>query len=420
MSIDDSSTPHSSSYSVRLKGHGKKGRRTQIPDRPQCSVSLWSIMKNCVGKELSKIPMPVNFNEPLSVLQRITEDLEYANLLDRAAEISDPHEQMCYVAAYAASCYSTTANRTTKPFNPILGETYECERTADLGWWSMTEQVSHHPPCTSHHAEGKNWIMHQEFTATSRFRGKYLSVTPTGYTHVKFKNSDNYYTYKKVTTTVHNIVVGKLWIDNHGEVHIDNHATGDKGSLKFHAYSYFSPDKARRITGAIKDSKGVVHRVIQGRWDKSVEIAKVEKRGNGKNEIEPGSFERIWKINPPIENSENMYNFTKLAIELNEDEPNVAPTDSRKRPDQRIMEQGEFDKANVVKEEIEEKQRVDRRKREAEAEKAVQKGLPRPEYTPKWFEKTQDERTNTVTHIFKGDYWTCKEKQDWSRCPSIF
>lgn len=45
--------------------------------------------------------MPVNFNEPLSVLQRITEDLEYAYLLDRAAEKTDSLEQICYVAAYS-------------------------------------------------------------------------------------------------------------------------------------------------------------------------------------------------------------------------------------------------------------------------------------------------------------------------------
>lgn len=69
-------------------------RRTKIPDRPQCSINLWSIMRNCIGKELTKIPMPVNFNEPLSFLQRITEDLEYADLLDRAAELSDSCEQM--------------------------------------------------------------------------------------------------------------------------------------------------------------------------------------------------------------------------------------------------------------------------------------------------------------------------------------
>ena len=30
-------------------------------------------------------------------------------------------------------------------------------------------------------------------------------------------------------------------------------------------------------------------------------------------------------------------------------EENIAPTDSRNRPDQRIMEQGDFDEANRVK-----------------------------------------------------------------------
>lgn len=48
-------------------------RRTQIPERPNHSLNLWSILKNSIGRDLSKIPMPVNFNEPLSMLQRITE-----------------------------------------------------------------------------------------------------------------------------------------------------------------------------------------------------------------------------------------------------------------------------------------------------------------------------------------------------------
>jgi hypothetical protein len=30
-----------------------------------------------VGKDLSRIPIPVNFSEPLSMLQRLTEDFEY-------------------------------------------------------------------------------------------------------------------------------------------------------------------------------------------------------------------------------------------------------------------------------------------------------------------------------------------------------
>lgn len=35
-------------------------RRTHIPAKPNYSLNLWSIMKNCIGKELSKIPMPVS------------------------------------------------------------------------------------------------------------------------------------------------------------------------------------------------------------------------------------------------------------------------------------------------------------------------------------------------------------------------
>lgn len=119
----------------------KRPHRQKIPHRPNHSLNLWSIMKNCIGKELTKIPMPVNFNEPLSMLQRMTEEFEYADLLHKAAKMNDPLEQMVYVAVFSVTCYSTTANRTNKPFNPLLGETYECDRTDDLGWKCISEQV---------------------------------------------------------------------------------------------------------------------------------------------------------------------------------------------------------------------------------------------------------------------------------------
>lgn len=212
-------------------------------------------------------------------------------------------EQLCYVAAYAVSCYSTTGNRTTKPFNPLLGETYECDRMEDLGWKSVTEQVSHHPPATAHHAEGRGWFMYQDFCMTSRFRGKYLSVTPTGLTHVGFKDQKNIYSFKKITTTVHNIIVGKLWIDNHGEMVIENHHTGDKCVLKFNAYSYFSSDKPRKVTGIVKDNKGVAKYILQGFWDKYMDVMEVTKYDQSdkqdKKVVETSPAKRLWTINPP-------------------------------------------------------------------------------------------------------------------------
>ena len=72
--------------------------------------------------------------------------------------------------------------------------------------------------------------------------------------------------------------------------------------------------------------------------------------------------------------AERIYFFSQLAIEMNEPEEGVAPTDSRNRPDQRMMEEGKWDEANRLKFLLEEKQRAARRQREAEAEKLKAQG----------------------------------------------
>ena len=55
-------------------------------------------------------------------------------------------------------------------------------------------------------------------------------------------------------------------------------------------------------------------------------------------------------------------------------EEGVAPTDSRHRPDQRLMEQGQWDGANTTKVQLEEKQRATRRRREQETQEAAATG----------------------------------------------
>ena len=59
---------------------------------------------------------------------------------------------------------------------------------------------------------------------------------------------------------------------------------------------------------------------------------------------------------------------------MNEFETGVAPTDTRNRPDQRLMEEGQWDDANKEKLRLEEKQRATRRKRESEATAATESG----------------------------------------------
>ncbi|XP_018054648.1 PREDICTED: oxysterol-binding protein 1 isoform X2 [Atta colombica] len=410
------------SSSTGMTTISKRKRRIKVPDKPNYPLNLWSIMKNCIGKDLSKIPMPVNFSEPLSMLQRLTEDYEYADILDRAAECTDSYEQMAFVAAFTVSSYATTAARTGKPFNPLLGETYECDRTDDLGWRAISEQVSHHPPMLAQHCEGKKWRCWQEFTMASKFRGKYLQVIPLGTAHLEFNNGQHHYTWRKVTTTVHNIIVGRLWVDQSGDMDIVNHKEGIKCHLKYIPYSYFSRDSQRKVKGVVMNSNKEVKWVVQGTWDSKIEIAPViSTSGTLDNPVyKTGPYILAWKRRMPTEDSEKYYSFTELACQLNEPEEGTAPTDSRLRPDQRLMEDGRWDEANAEKLRLEEKQRATRRAREHDSEKAIAQGLSYETYEPLWFRKKQDPYTDSRCFVYNGEYWDHKSKGDWSRCPNIF
>ncbi|XP_077298811.1 oxysterol binding protein isoform X2 [Arctopsyche grandis] len=401
-------------------------RRMRIPDKPNYPLNLWSIMKNCIGKELSKIPIPVNFSEPLSMLQRLTEEFEYSNILDIAARCTDPCEQLAYVAAFTVSSYATTSNRTGKPFNPLLGETFECDRMEDLGWRAISEQVSHHPPMVAQYCEGAaGWRCWQEFTMTSKFRGKYLQIIPLGSAYVEFDSTGNRYKWRKVTTTVHNIIVGKLWVDEHGDMEItgEGAASGIRCHLKYLPYSYFSKDTQRKVTGLVENPNGKPKWVIQGHWDTRIEIAPVTNTNLDSTVCKTGKFTTAWQRIMPPEDSDKYYNFTLLASQLNEMEDDVAPTDTRNRPDQRLMEVGKWNEANEEKLRLEEKQRAKRRRREAEAEEAAaRREAPPPNSQPVWFTRQTAPAgaTDTTAHVYNGDYWLCKERQDWSRCPDIY
>lgn len=113
---------------------------------PNKKVSIWKVVKDSIGKDLSKLTVPVYYNEPISMLQKIAEIMEYQQLLVKANKTKDPVLRMIYVAVFNMTQYKCTLNRVSKPFNPILGETYELQRP-DFRFFA--EQVQHHPPVSA-------------------------------------------------------------------------------------------------------------------------------------------------------------------------------------------------------------------------------------------------------------------------------
>ncbi|KAF3926914.1 hypothetical protein ABW20_dc0105776 [Dactylellina cionopaga] len=414
-----------------FKGYEEPPRFTfskSADDRPK--ISLWGILKSMIGKDMTKMTLPVSFNECTSLLQRVAEDMEYTDLLDMAAERADSLERLVYVAAFAASEYSSTINRIAKPFNPLLGETYEYCRP-DKGFRFFIEQVSHHPPVGAAWAEAPRWEYYGESSVRAKFYGKSFDINPLGTWFLKLHpvtGGEELYTWKKVNTAVVGIITGSPTVDNYGPMEIKNWTTGEQCVLDFKARGWRGAG-AYEVKGRVIDKDGMQRWSMGGRWNDKLYARlspgyDAQLGGSGGGDGGDGiskSFSStqaflVWETHerPPAP-----FNLTPFAISLNYLteglKPHLCPTDTRLRPDQRAMEDGEYDFAADEKNRLEEKQRASRRNRENKGEV----------YKPKWFVKEKDETTGEEYWKTNGEYWSMREKAGknggtWEGVPDIF
>ncbi|XP_023398581.1 oxysterol-binding protein-related protein 6 isoform X6 [Loxodonta africana] len=382
-------------------GAFRNGRRTCLPAPcPDTSnINLWNILRNNIGKDLSKVSMPVELNEPLNTLQHLCEEIEYSELLDKASETDDPYERMVLIAAFAVSGYCSTYFRAgSKPFNPVLGETYECIRE-DKGFRFFSEQVSHHPPISACHCESKNFVFWQDIRWKNKFWGKSMEILPVGTLNVMLPKYGDCYVWNKVTTCIHNILSGRRWIEHYGEVTIRN----TKSSvcickLTFVKVNYWNSN-VNEVQGVVMDQEGkVVHRLF-GKWHEGLYCG-----------VAP-SAKCIWRPGSMPTNYELYYGFTRFAIELNELDPVLKdllpPTDARFRPDQRFLEEGNLEAAAAEKQRVEELQRSRRRYME-------ENNL---EHIPKFFKKVINANQREVW-VSNDTYWELRKDPGFSKVDS--
>lgn len=326
------------------------------------------------------------------MLQRLAEQFEYSELIDEALNCTDSCERMAYIMIFGLAPYSSTIGRNNKPFNPLLGETYELI-DKDRNFRFLSEQVSHHPPISAGYCENDQYEFWSNTNVKTAFWGASLEVKPLGPSHLKLRASKDHYIWYKAKTSVNGIILGKLYVDNFGEMTYDNVTTKDSGKLILKQRGW-GDRGAYETSGYIKDGSGKERFTLKGRWDKEFvlinSITKEEKV--------------IWRKNALSNNADAQYNLTKFAIELNHLTPEVLKhlpiTDSRLRPDQKALEMGWIDLANTEKLRLEDKQR----KRRKEDEKVGRT------HTPKWFEERTDNYTGQKEYFYIGKYWESREK----------
>ncbi|KAK4597826.1 hypothetical protein RGQ29_015371 [Quercus rubra] len=401
--------------SDRLRGFEKEMRAVEYPyvkrrdnlpepKEKEKPVGLWSIIKDNIGKDLSGVCLPVYFNEPLSSLQKCFEDLEYSYLVDRALEWGKQGNDLMRIlniAAFAVSGYSSTQGRQCKPFNPLLGETYEADYP-DKGVRFFSEKVSHHPMIVACHCEGKGWKFWADSNLKGKFWGRSIQLDPVGVLTLQFEDGETFQ-WSKVTTSIYNIILGKIYCDHYGTMRI-------KGSgnysckLKFKEQSIIDRNP-HQVHGFVQDnSTGEKVAMLVGKWDEAMYYVLGDPTTKPKGYDPMTEAVLLWERDKYV--TKTRYNLSPFAITLNELTPGLSeklpPTDSRLRPDQRHLENGEYELGNAEKLRLEQLQR--------QARKLQERG-----WQPRWFQKDED-----GCYRYMGGYWEAREKKNWNGISDIF
>jgi len=362
--------------------------------RKSIKSNFWSILKDSIGKELSKISVPVYFNEPLSMLQRLCENFQYAYLLALAATDERSHMRLARVAAFCLGGFSYSKYRTLKFFNPLLGETYELINK-DMKFRFFSEQVSHHPPISACYAEGNGYKFYTNSNAKSKFNllSASLDIIAVGKVFVNFSNFNETISYSKPKAIVKNLIHGKMKLECGGSFIVNNDSNGDICEVQIL--------QEGKIDGLIKNVYGEVLAQIEGDIYSHMNII-----------MNDSQSEVVWKSY--MNEDEANYYFTDFAINLNnlnQDMKNkLPPTDSRFRPDQRALEEQDYDLAIKEKERLEIKQRNFIKNMKSN----------NVSYKPMYFKESYDNDTGEVIYIYNRDYWKDRLDQNYTHFPDIF
>ena len=384
-------------------------RRTTVTPPKQAPPSIIGFLRKNAGKDLSTVSMPVTANEPTSLLQRLAESIEYPGLLDSAASASlQPAERLMYVAAFAIAGFSNNRVKERairKPFNPMLGETFELVRE-DLGFRFVSEKVSHHPvrmACQADSLANGGWSFSQGPQPVQKFWGKSVELNTEGRARVALHAPGEYYSWSQATAFLRNVIAGEKYVEPVQSMTVVCETSGMRAVATFKAGGMFS-GRSEEVTTQLFDPKTSgdtpLPLGLTGKWTESLK------------RTDTGAV--IWTAGPLVPDSGKVYGFTSFAATLNEITENedgfLPPTDSRLRPDQRALEHGDVDKAEATKARLEERQRARRKVLESHGQ----------QWQPRFFEKVAEGDEETWRLKEKGGYWERRVKGDWSGVGDVF
>lgn len=246
-----------------------------------------------IGMDLTKITLPTFILERRSLLEMFADFLAYPELWLAIAESPSAEDRMIsclkwYLTSFRAGRNPVIAK---KPYNPILGEIFQCyydmeylypkeghkvTKTGPVPWAKerdiqiLCEQVSHHPPVSAFYAENslKNISMNGYIWTKSKFLGLSIGVSLIGKAVISVLDYKEQYTITFPSCYGRSILTTP-WMELGGKTQITS-TNGFTADIEFHTKPFYGGkkhciDAYIMAPGAKSNDKPIV--CIKGEWN---------------------------------------------------------------------------------------------------------------------------------------------------------
>ncbi|KAK6338733.1 hypothetical protein TWF696_009544 [Orbilia brochopaga] len=343
---------------------------TTVVDEGEKSMLLSIISQLKPGADLSRITLPTFILEPRSMLERITNFMQHPETLLPMTTIDDPVERFVSVVKFYLSGWHLKPPGVKKPLNPILGEQFACywELPDKTKAYYVSEQTSHHPPKSSYFYMAPYHHVRIDGTLKprSRFLGNSAASMMEGVSLLTLMNKGQpgvgeKYILNQPNIYVRGILFGAMKYELGDHVYVKCPENNLVADIEFRVKGFFM-GTYNAIQGTIKNEKtGEILYEITGKWNEEMHI---------KDEV-TGRTELLFDAT----NAKPTLPLVRPISEQTEKESQLlwAPTIT-------ALLKKDQDAATDEKIKVEEKQRSDTRKREAD-------GI---EWVPQLFKPTSD------------------------------
>ena len=143
--------------------------------------------------------------------------------------------RLAILGAHMSGSYATNIGRFDKPFNPMLGETYEMV-TPEFRF--LAEAVSHHPAVMALQVIGDGFEIRANNQAQISFNGREVKVNDVGeggFWHIRHPNKDepDVYNHKAPVLVLGNLFIGEKFGEPKGRSTVTNIGTGEYAELDY-------------------------------------------------------------------------------------------------------------------------------------------------------------------------------------------